>query len=552
MIAPRKIARTADFLFRRWFESYRHGPKLRRYGQIVGQREPASSGEPPVVFFNASTRTWGLSQNAAFALLASWGLRLSGVPVAHYVCQSGLQQCPLGTVRTHPERDPPCSLCTRLSHQMYSEELATFFSPPAAGWESQPSFEKAETLQALRRVEFEGLPFGELCFPSLQWVMRRFNVPDEAPVRALFRNYLRAGVHLARSFRSYLEETRPHAVVVFNGVMFPEAVVRQVALAEDVPVITHEVGVRPFSAFFTHGEATAYPIEMSPGFALNPQDERVLDAYLQERFQGAFSMAGVRFWPEMREFDQSMNARMEGYDQTVAVFTNVIFDTSQVHANQVFSDMFDWLEQVVAFAAQRPETLFVVRAHPDELRPGKESLETVEGALRGCGAFELENLLFIGPREYASSYDLIQRSKLVLVYNSSVGLEATLLGRVVLCGGKSRYTDYATAYFPSTPKAYFERAQHFLSQEDPTAPEVFIHEARRFMYYQHFFTSLDFSAFLEAHAHFPGYVFLGEFDPTDLRADRCEEIGILRDGIRKGGPMVYPQAHVADGERKLV
>jgi hypothetical protein len=146
-----------------------------------------------------------------------------------------------------------------------------------------------------------------------------------------------------------------------------------------------------------------------------------------------------------------------------------------------------------------------------------------------------------------SSYELIKRSKLVLVYNSSIGLEATLLGRVVLCGGKSRYTDYATAYFPSTPRAYFERARHFLSQEDPKAPEAFMYEARRFTYYQHFFTSLDFSAFLQEHPHFPGYVILRKFDPADLHADRCEEIAILRDGILLGEPMVYPKARVMDG-----
>jgi hypothetical protein len=508
--------------------------------------EPVAPDSAPIVFFNASTRTWGISQNAAFSLLASWGLRLSGVPVAYFVCEAGMQQCPLGTVRTHPERKPPCSLCIRLSRQMYSEESMTPLPPPHEGWESLPRFEAMDSLEGLKTVEHEGLPLGALCFPSLQWVMRRHNVPDDASMRELFRKYLRAGIHLARSFKSYLEQVRPRSVVVFNGVMFPEAIVRRVALDRDIPVITHEVGVRPFSAFFTYGEATAYPIEMGGDFELSPGDDEILDRYLEDRFKGAFTMAGVRFWPEMQSLERGLLAKMRRYQQTVAVFSNVIFDTSQVHANLVFADMFDWLGQVVDYARRRPETLFVVRAHPDELRPGKESLETVEAVLRACGAFEIENLVFISPREYVSSYELIKRSKLVLVYNSSIGLEATLLGRIVLCGGKARYTDYPTVFFPSSPKMYFERANHFLAKENPNAPEAFIHEARRFTYYQHFLTSLDFSPFLKPHRHFPGYVFLKDFDPMDLHMDRCEEIRILRDGILDGKPMVYPQAHVPD------
>jgi hypothetical protein len=540
-----KGVRTLQFLSRTWYESWRHKGDLERIERFISENESEATGDSsPVVFFNASTRTWGLSQNAAFSLLASWGLRLSGVPVAYFVCEAGMQQCPLGTVRTRPERKPPCTLCSRLSRQMYSGEHLTPLRPPDDGWDALPRFDELDTLKDLKGVQHEGLPLGALCFPSLQWVMRCHNVPDDAPIRELFRKYLRAGIHLARAFRRYLEQVRPRCVVVFNGVMFPEAIVRRLTLDQSIPVITHEVGVRPFSAFFTYGEATAYPIEMGDDFELGPRDEAILDRYLEDRFKGAFTMAGVRFWPEMQSLERDLLAKMEGYPQTVAVFSNVIFDTSQVHANLVFSDMFDWLEQVVDYARRRPETLFVVRAHPDELRPGKESLETVEAVLRACGAFEIENLVFIPPREYVSSYELIKRSKLVLVYNSSIGLEATLLGRVVLCGGKARYTDYPTVFFPSSPELYFERANHFLAQDDPTAPEAFIHEARRFTYYQHFFTSLDFSSFLKPHPHFPGYVFLRDFDPADLHMDRSEEIRILRDGILHGKPLFYPQAHV--------
>ena len=62
------------------------------------------------------------------------------------------------------------------------------------------------------------------------------------------------------------------------------------------------------------------------------------------------------------------------HKQLVPVFTNVIFDTSQVHANTVFPHMFAWLDQILEVIKEHPETLFVIRAHPDEMRPGTQKM----------------------------------------------------------------------------------------------------------------------------------------------------------------------------------
>ncbi len=90
-------------------------------------------------------------------------------------------------------------------------------------------------------------------------------------------------------------------------------------------------------------------------------------------------MAGIKFWADMKGLDESFLQKAAGFKQIVPIFTNVIFDTSQPHANTVFEDMFDWLDLVLEVIRAHPETLFVIRAHPDELRVRKASRETVAG-----------------------------------------------------------------------------------------------------------------------------------------------------------------------------
>ena len=491
------------------------------------------SAEKAVIFFNASARLQGLSLNAAFALLAAWGLRLAGVRVVHFVCKSGMSRCVLGTNRDDHTAAPPCTACIAQSRRLYAGAEVRWFG-------YREDAELAATLLGLSLdqlsvINYQGLPLGELVLPSLRWILRRHHLQDDEPTRFLMREYILSAYHVGREFDALLDQTNPMAVVVFNGIMYPEAMARRVAQKRGVRVITHEVAFQPFSAFFTEGEATAYPIHIPEDFELSSEHNARLDAYLRNRFQGDFTMAGIRFWPEMRGLDEAFLAKAQGFKHILPVFTNVIFDTSQVHANTVFPHMFAWLDLILELMRAHTETLFVIRAHPDEMRPGtlKQSRESVRQWVDDRGVASLHNVVFIDSHEYVSSYALIQRSKFVMVYNSSIALEATLLGVPVLCGGRARFTQYPIVFFPDSPAAYRQKAEEFLAAERIALPSEFARNARRFLYYQLFKTGLPFGRFLNTHPR-PGFVALKRFDMDDLSSQNAPAIRAIYGGVVNG------------------
>ena len=216
----------------------------------------------------------------------------------------------------------------------------------------------------LMRFEWEGIPLGALCLPGLRWILRIHHLSDDESTRYLLREYILSAWNIARQFADFLDRTQPRAVIVFNGQFYPEATARYVAQKRGIRVITHEVGLRPATAFFTEGEATAYPIPIPDEFEMSDEQNDRLDAYLAKRFQGDFTMAGIKFWADMQGLDEVFLGKAAGFKQIVPVFTNVIFDTSQPHANTVFEDMFDWLDITLEVIRAHPETLFVIRAHP--------------------------------------------------------------------------------------------------------------------------------------------------------------------------------------------
>jgi hypothetical protein len=524
--------------------------KIARMARRVARQEPQPTGAP-VAFFKASTGIDDLSWNSGFHLLASWGFRLQGIPVVYFACEAGMSHCVLGTNRDDVHKAPPCKSCIYQSKTLYKsvptfEHLNVQHSMSSVSWfdyqhdtQLNHAIENL-SVQDLMNFEWENTPLGALCLPGLRWILRAHNLNDDKTTRYLLREYILSAWNVTQKFSKFLDDTNPRAVIVFNGQFFPEATARYIAQKRGIRVITHEVGLQPASAFFTDGEATAYPIVIPESFELNAEQNAKLDAYLAKRFRGDFSMAGIKFWVDMKELDETFLAKAALFKQIVPVFTNVIFDTSQPHANTVFSDMFAWLDSVLEVIKRHPETLFVMRAHPDETRTRKESRETVQGWVEANGVDKLENVVFVAPKETLSSYELIQKSKFVMVYNSTIGLEASLMSKPVLCGGRARFTQYPIVFFPQTVDEQRSKMKEFLNAEKIDVPAEFKHNARRFLYYQLFRTSLPFGEFLEPSVR-TTQTRLKSFKLRELSPENSKAVEAIFDGLLNNGDFLLKE-----------
>lgn len=511
--------------------------RIQRISKQIPDNDPENPKQQPILIFNASTRLEGISLNAGFSLITGWALRMAGYPVVHFVCARGMSRCVLGTDRNDPIVVPPCTKCIKTSKDVYKNCSVRAFE-----FEMNKTVkEQLEglSLKQLEKYQFDGVPFGSLILPSVRWVLRRHHLKDDEDTRQLARHYILSAENIMREFNRLLDQAKPQAVIMFNGMFYPEAVARFLAQWRGLPVYTHEVGMLPLSAFFTNGEATAYPIEIPDTFKLSKEQNRQLDEHLAQRVEGKFSTAGVEFWPEMRALDPAFQREMQAYKTIVPIFTNVIFDTSQAHANVVFPHMFAWLETVLQSVRAHPEVLFIIRAHPDELRPGKESAETVAEWVRENDVLDLPNVRFINARDYISSYDLIKASKFIMVYNSTIGLEASILGKPVLCAGKARYTQIPTVFFPMTKSEFYTTLEDLLIKDQIKIPQEFISNSRKVLYSQLFMASLSFDAFLKEEKHWKGYVGVRNFKIDLLKAQNSPTIKTILRGIQEKEQFLY-------------
>ena len=515
-------------LFNRGIRKLQLFGRIRRLNKMIAAHTVLEEKQKPIIFFNASARLEGLNLNAAFGMISSWGVQLAGREVVHFACESGMSQCVLGAGLGDPRTPPPCEGCIQHSRLFTGAAQTAWFN-----YREDSDLRlilNGKTVEELETFSYQDRPLGPLVLPSLRWILRRHNLQEDDLTHYLFSEYILSAHNIAVKFSEVINDLEPDTVVLFNGLQYPEAVVRWISKRQGIRVVTHEVNLQPYSAFFTDGQATIYPLVIPDDFELSDEQNQVLDSYLAKRFKGDFRMAGHKFWPKMEQLPEEFLTFTKEFKAMVPVFTNVIFDTSQAHANTLFRDMFEWLDLVVNKAIKHPDTLFVIRAHPDEMRKGKSSQESVLSWAIESGAVDYPNVKLIGPDETLSSYELIQRSKFVMVYNSSIGLEATLLGAAVLCAGKARYTQYPTVFYPESRKKYENQLESFLIADEIQIPEVYYEYARKFLYYQLYRASLPFDEFLYEHPT-PGYVQLKNLSWKNLRPGESQVLDCVVSGI---------------------
>jgi hypothetical protein len=499
----------------------------------VGMLESqAASDVKPVVLFVASAHITTFGLGAAVGLLASWALRLEGVPVRYYICQGGLSQCVLGSNREGIYSLPPCRDCIRHRDSIYPSAHVTGFKPSALFDDLRAKL-RALSWDELINFRLDGIEYGRLCLPSLRWVERRHRLKPDPFTRTMLEEYVFSAVRLAYDFSNFLKKTNPQTVVAMNGTHFPEAVARQVALKQNIRVVTYESGLRGEMIFFTDGIATEYSIVPPQEFVMGEAENKELDAYMEERRRGGVPIAGRYQWNGIQGLSGELANRIQSHRQAVTIFTNTVWDTSQAYADRFFDDMFDWLDATLGFAKMNPDTLFAIRAHPDEARPGKISNETVEDWFNHSGYQDLENVVFIPPVVQISSYELINLAGFCIVYNSSIGLEAAAMGKIVLPGGWTRYRNADVCLDIDSQVDYLQKLRGLLeSNDDLMAHPEWRDRARRFYYFSQFKAVLEFSDYIR-HLENAEYT-LRAFPLTELDPKDSINMRIIVDGIVQG------------------
>ena len=140
---------------------------------------------------------------------------------------------------------------------------------------------------------------------------------------------------------------------------------------------------------------------------------------------------------------------IDNYD--ITIFLNIEFDTSALGLHGIFENDYVWITRTIKYLVQNTDFTIAIREHPMLRDVGRTNLSDI--------IHEYSKNKRIHYYEYSadiSSYDLIERSKVVLVLSSKVGMEAAMCGKRVISESNCYYSDASFIKHAKNEEEYFQ------------------------------------------------------------------------------------------------
>jgi hypothetical protein len=165
------------------------------------------------------------------------------------------------------------------------------------------------------------------------------------------------------------------------------------------------------------------------------------------------------------------------------LLTSVSWDAELHYKSRAFANMRDWLAESIQFFKNNSGEKLVIRVHPAELTSPNVSREPMVDYVNSLDISDYPNIVLLGPDSKISTYDLIKKSKAVIIYNTKTGIEAAYTGKPVIVAGEAWIKDKNIGWDAYNPEEYIQILNQFKENISMT-PEMKKHAIQ---YAYHFF-----------------------------------------------------------------
>jgi len=216
---------------------------------------------------------------------------------------------------------------------------------------------------------------------------------------------------LYQALTDELTAAPPEVTIIYNGSVSPEAVLDQIAVAQDLPRVYVEAGFFPRT------------LQIDP-LGLNGANTVPRDPSFYSSAQQDFAAGGLPDALNTRATKPKPGQAIELQPGYVFVAFQVPSDMQITRHSPWIPDMEAFLDAILQAAERIPDDVFVIKEHPSFKR-------------------SVQGLRPAHPRVIFANHnvtsELIDESRAVITINSTVGIEALLLDKPVITLGRACY-----------------------------------------------------------------------------------------------------------------
>jgi len=307
---------------------------------------------------------------------------------------------------------------------------------------------------------------------------------------ATLRSYLYSGVVAVMCIGQMLEVEQPTVMLLFNGRMAVTRIALELAKERGVRVVCHERGLLKETLLFRENDTclALRPFEKLSaewaGMPLRRDEVGRVTQWLGDRAHGTnLNWKAFSVQSSLGPIEAFLTAHAG--KQIWSLFTS---STDEIASDEDYASVFGtqsrWVEETMRFVREHPAVALVIRVHPNS--GGKKSTGKNQGEVRFFAELKATlpaNVAVVMPDDSVSTYALVDRTDLGLVYGSTVALEMACRGKRVVLAARSPWYFCTAINAIKEVSGYAQTLENYATQPLGTAEsERIATAAYRFAY----------------------------------------------------------------------
>jgi hypothetical protein len=371
-------------------------------------------------------------------------------------CGSGVKRC-YANVSGDPSM---CHVCVKMQNQwlhLLSPGARTFsykeFLP--AKQQAWPAF-VYENPEDIKKLEYKGVKIGYGAYSSYVSRTRNLNPAMTKEFKSFFDELLRTECLSTDILENYIDREKPDSVLMFNARHFEVRPFYDLPKTMNVRVECLEAGfslVEDRYMGFNYGTFQPHSIEFNHKFMLQQWESSKIGSHEKERVAKEFyerKRGSVAAGGKVFTADQKLGTLPEGWDNSKRNI--VIFNSSEdefvavgdeYSRKAMFADQFAGINAILELLKDQPDIHVYVRVHPAQRNvPYKYHHDLYKLPSK------FDNVTVIHATDKVSSYTLIDSAEKVVVFGSTIGMEAAYWNKPVILLAGALYYYLNDVYVP--------------------------------------------------------------------------------------------------------
>lgn len=298
---------------------------------------------------------------------------------------------------------------------------------------------------------------------------------------SILPKFITASVQARTILEKCISEMNIDIVLAHHGIYVPQGSAVSAAQNLGKRVVTWSQSYRRGTYLFSHSD-TAHKMQLQEKFTfkkLSDEERYKTIRYLESRDAG--SNDWIRFGLTVKDRKEFLEDILQ--KPMVLLLTNVNWD-AQVHFGKgLFTNMEEWLLETIEWFTFHSNLQLVVRLHPAEISGTVPTREPMERSIRSKFPKLPTNIVIVTPDSEISTYSLIERADLGIIYGTKTGVELVSSGVPTIVAGEAWIKNKDLTLDPLSKSEYFQHLEDFAKGNSVESPDV----EKALSYAHHFF-----------------------------------------------------------------